>query len=166
MLHGIYARQYLTYCNSITAATAITIKLELDIKQEDLPYTSARKSFISCVVLPLALIAACVPTLAPVTVSVFGTTVFSPARDPSVRSAIFGARGNYKTTVSGQQAEEIEVPLVTLTQPPIAKRLAEIELAHGSIFITSDWEIHSSRNSTRNSMRNSRRIERNSLRSK
>lgn len=49
--------------------------------------------------------------------------------------------------LSGAQMEEPEIPLVTVTQPRMAKKLSE--LAQGQIKITSDWEIHSARNSAR-----------------
>ena len=63
--------------------------------------------------------------------------------------------GYWKTTVlSGAHMEEPEIPLVTVTQPRMAKKLSE--LAHGQIQITSGWEIHSTRNSAR--------VERDSLR--
>jgi hypothetical protein len=63
--------------------------------------------------------------------------------------------GYWKTTVlSGAQMDEPEIPLVTVAMPPMAKKLSE--LAHGQIKITSDWEIHSARNSAR--------LERDSLR--
>lgn len=55
--------------------------------------------------------------------------------------------GYWKTTVVREQTEEPEIPLVTVAPPPIAKKLSE--LAQGEIKITSNWEIHSARNSAR-----------------
>lgn len=56
--------------------------------------------------------------------------------------------GYWKTTfLPGAQMDEPEIPLVTVAMPPMAKKLGE--LTHGQIKITSDWEIHSARNSAR-----------------
>lgn len=70
----------------------------------------------------------------------------SPSDDPATYG--YGHSGYYKTAVlSGTQMEEPEIPLVTIRQPPMAKKLSE--WCHGQIKITSDWEIHSTRNSAR-----------------
>jgi hypothetical protein len=57
------------------------------------------------------------------------------------------AAKHWKTTVlASRRLEEPEMPLVTVTQPMMAKMG---HLTPGHIHITSDWEIHSSRGSTR-----------------
>ena len=101
---------------------------------------------LSCVVALLGIIVASMPLLIPSIERIFGTYVFSPEEE--VADFSFRSAGYHKTPkVSGAQMTDLEIPLVTVTQPPIAKRWSE--LAHGSIKITSDWEIHSSRNSAR-----------------
>ncbi|KAJ5548030.1 hypothetical protein N7513_005264 [Penicillium frequentans] len=129
----------------IIVATAVRIKIEFDLNPDDETFGSARKSLISCIVPLLGIIVACLPILPPAIQRIFGTTMFSPSDGET-----YGHRssGYYKTTVkSVTQMEGPEIPLVTVTQPPMAKKLSE--WCHGQIKITSDWEIHSTRNSAR-----------------
>lgn len=72
--------------------------------------------------------------------------MFSSAADGIPTSPV--SPGYWKTTfLPGAQVDEPEIPLVTVAMPPMAKKLGE--LARGQIRITSDWEIHSARNSAR-----------------
>lgn len=131
--------------DSIITATAIRIKVEFDLDPDDEIFGSARKSLLSCIVPLLGILVACFPILAPSIQRIFGTTMFSPSDGETYG---YRSSGYYKTTViSGTQMEGPEIPLVTVTQPPMAKKLSE--WCHGQIKITSDWEIHSARNSAR-----------------
>ncbi|KAJ5363618.1 uncharacterized protein N7496_009331 [Penicillium cataractarum] len=130
----------------IIVISAVRIKVEFDLDPEDPTYGSARKSLFTSVVPLLGIIAACLPILPPAIQRVFGASLFSSTADGIATSPV--SSGYWKTTVlSKRQMEELEIPLVTVTMPPMAKKLSE--LAHGQIKITSDWEIHSARNSAR-----------------
>ncbi|KAJ5215449.1 uncharacterized protein N7498_001856 [Penicillium cinerascens] len=130
----------------IIAIFVVRIKIEFNPDPEDPTYGSARASLISSIGPLLGIIAACLPLLPPAIQKIFGTSKLCSAADgPGSDSA---SVGYWKTAVtSNSQVEEPEIPLVTSTQPPMAKKLSE--LAHGQIKITSDWEIHSTRNSAR-----------------
>ncbi|KAJ6090531.1 hypothetical protein N7486_009346 [Penicillium sp. IBT 16267x] len=129
----------------IIVATSVRIKVEFDLNPDDETFGSARKSLLSCIIPLLGIIVACLPILPPSIQRIFGTTIFSPSDGETY---VYSSSGYYKTTViSGTQMEGPEIPLVTVTQPPMAKKLSEC--CHGQIKITSDWEIHSARNSAR-----------------
>ncbi|KAJ6013294.1 hypothetical protein N7540_007885 [Penicillium herquei] len=129
------------------ATTLIRIKTYSDLNTTDILYTSARNSLLSCVVPLLGIIVACLPIIPPAIHRTFGTDIFLSPSD-SITTYGYRASGYYKTTVlSGTQMEEPEIPLVSVRQPPMAKKLSE--WCHGQIKITSDWEIHSARNSAR-----------------
>ncbi|CEJ53842.1 hypothetical protein PMG11_00182 [Penicillium brasilianum] len=130
----------------IIVVSAVRIKVHFDLDPEDPTYGSARNSLLTCVIPLLGLIAACLPILPPAIQRVCGTSVFSSTADGISTSPV--SPGYWKTTVlSKGQMEELAIPLVTVTMPPMAKKLSE--LAHGQIKITSHWEIHSARNSAR-----------------
>ncbi|KAJ5175934.1 uncharacterized protein N7482_001811 [Penicillium canariense] len=130
----------------IIAISAIRIKVEFDLDPEDPTYSSARKSLLSSIIPLLGIIVASLPMLPPAVERIFGTSIFSSTVDGSSGGPV--SPRYWKTTIlSGTQMEETEIPLVTVTMPPMAKKLSE--LAHGQIKITSDWEIHSARNSAR-----------------
>lgn len=126
----------------------VRIKIEFTLAPDDSTYGSTRKSLLSSVVALSGIIVACLPVLAPASKRMSGTTectliTEAPRSDP-VSNRYWKA-----TVLSGGQVEEPEIPLVTVTQPPGhgAKRFNE--WAFGQIKITSDWEIHSARNSAR-----------------
>ncbi|KAF3393799.1 hypothetical protein F1880_004776 [Penicillium rolfsii] len=130
----------------IIVISAVQIKLEFDLDAEASTYGSARISFLSSMVPLLGIITACLPTLTPAIQRIFGTSMLSSTPDSISTSPVLP--GYWKTTIlSHAQTDDPELPLVTLTMPPMAKKLSE--LAHGQIQITSDWEIHSARNSAR-----------------
>ncbi|KAJ6100107.1 hypothetical protein N7467_001642 [Penicillium canescens] len=129
----------------IVALIASRMKYESKLMPSDATYGSTRKSLLSCLVPILGITVACLPTLPPVIQRIFGTSVFSSIS----RMSGLGpeAAKPWKTTVlTGRRLEEPEMPLVTVTQPMMAKMG---HLTPGHIHITSDWEIHSSRGSTR-----------------
>ncbi|KAJ5113832.1 hypothetical protein N7456_002366 [Penicillium angulare] len=131
----------------IITITLIRIKADSYLNEDDITYTSARKSLLSCLVPLLGIIVACLPIMPPSIQTISGRHVFS---SPTDDAAAYGYRhsGYYKTTVlSGAQMEEPEIPLVSVRHPPMAKKLSE--WCQGQIKITSDWEIHSTRNSAR-----------------
>ncbi|KAJ5729332.1 uncharacterized protein N7483_003840 [Penicillium malachiteum] len=139
---GIYLLGFI-----IIATTLIRIKTYSELNINDTLYTSARNSLLSCVVPLLGVIVACLPIIPPAIHRIFGTAIFLSPSD-SMTTYGYRASGYYKTTVlSGTQMEEPEIPLVSVRQPPMAKKLSE--WCHGQIKITSDWEIHSTRNSAR-----------------
>ncbi|KAJ5923971.1 hypothetical protein N7466_008158 [Penicillium verhagenii] len=129
----------------ILTATLIRIKIEFDLNSDDPTFGSARKSLLSCIVPLLGIIVACLPIISPSIQRIFRTKILS---SPS-EGATYGYRSSYykPTVLSGRQMEEPEIPLVSVMQPPMAKKLSE--WCHGQIKITSDWEIHSTRNSAR-----------------
>ncbi|KAJ5925146.1 hypothetical protein N7454_007785 [Penicillium verhagenii] len=129
----------------ILTATLIRIKIEFDLNSNDPTFGSARKSILSCIVPLLGIIVACLPIISPSIQRIFRTKILS---SPS-EGATYGYRSSYykPTVLSGRQMEEPEIPLVSVMQPPMAKKLSE--WCHGQIKITSDWEIHSTRNSAR-----------------
>ncbi|KAJ5646060.1 hypothetical protein N7490_002432 [Penicillium lividum] len=130
----------------IITATIIRIKIELDLNPDDETFGSARKSLLSCIIPLLGIIVACLPIIPPSIQRIFGITMFSSPSD----GVTYGYRssGYYKSTVIlGTHMEDPEIPLVSVRQPPMAKKLSE--WCHGQIKITSDWEIHSTRNSAR-----------------
>ncbi|KAJ5305544.1 uncharacterized protein N7443_005204 [Penicillium atrosanguineum] len=129
----------------IVAISAVRIKIESNLDPEDPTYGSARKSLIACIAPLLGIIAVCLPLLPPAIQQLFGTSVFCSAADGPASDS--PSAGYWKTTVMTEQMEEPEIPLVIVAPPPMAKKLSE--LAHGQIKITSDWEIHSARNSAR-----------------
>ncbi|KAJ6135529.1 hypothetical protein N7512_000689 [Penicillium capsulatum] len=129
----------------IITISAVRIKIGSDIDLSGLTHDTACNSLLSCIIPLVGIVVACLPTLAPVVQKIFRTSMLSSTAGPSSHPV---SPGYWKTTVlSGAQMEEPEIPLVTVTQPRIAKKLSE--LAHGQIQITSDWEIHSTRNSAR-----------------
>ncbi|KAJ5666780.1 hypothetical protein N7462_011189 [Penicillium macrosclerotiorum] len=120
------------------------IIVEFKLNPEDPTYGSTRKSLLSSIIPLLGIIVACLPIIPPAIEKLSGSTLFSSTADGHTPVS----PGYWKTTVlSGAQMEEPEIPLVTVAMPPMAKKLSE--LAHGQIKITSDWEIHSTRNSAR-----------------
>lgn len=142
---GIY--QLTISSSSIIAATLVRIKTDYDLETEDLPYSSARKSLILCIVPLIGIIVACLPIIPPALQRLFGTNRFSSLSEGATTYG-YTHSGYYKTTVlSGTQMEEPEIPLVSVDRPPMAKKLSE--WCQGQIKITSDWEIHSTRNSAR-----------------
>jgi hypothetical protein len=133
--------------NSIIGLSALRIDTKLFLISKDSTYGSAPESLVSSIVTLLGIIAACLPVLAPASQRVTGTPECkliseSPRPDPATTRY-------WKATVSGGQMEEPEIPLVTVTQAPVGKRPGFNEWALGQIKITSDWEIHSTRNSAR-----------------
>ncbi|KAJ5598638.1 hypothetical protein N7537_008722 [Penicillium hordei] len=129
----------------IVAIIAICMKMEFDLDPKDSTYGSARKSILSCIVPLLGIIVACLPTLEPAIQRMFKISALpSPVR-ASIHDPTFARY--WKTTVlPGRGMEESEMPLVTLTQPFVAKMSY---LAPGNIQVTSHWEVHSSRSSAR-----------------
>jgi hypothetical protein len=121
------------------------MKMEFDLDPKDSTYGSARKSILSCIVPLLGIIVACLPTLEPAIQRMFKISALpSPVR-ASIHDPTFARY--WKTTVlPGRGMEESEMPLVTLTQPFVAKMSY---LAPGNIQVTSHWEVHSSRSSAR-----------------
>ncbi|KAJ5727129.1 hypothetical protein N7493_004949 [Penicillium malachiteum] len=139
---GIYLLGFI-----IIATTLVRIKTYSSLNTNDILYTSVRNSLLSCAVPFLGIIVACLPIIPPAIHRIFGTDIFLSPTD-SMTTYSYRASGYYKTTVlSGKQMEEPEIPLVSVRQPPMAKKLSE--WCHGQIKITSDWEIHSTRNSAR-----------------
>lgn len=130
---------------SIIAICAVHVRIDYNLDPEDTTYGSARKSLISCIIPLLGIIVVCLPLLPPAIQQLFGTSMFCSAADGPASDS--PSAGYWKTTVMTEQMEEPEIPLVTVAPPPMAKKLSE--LAHGQIKITSDWEIHSARNSAR-----------------
>ncbi|KAJ6125713.1 hypothetical protein N7523_003333 [Penicillium sp. IBT 18751x] len=130
---------------AILAITAVRIELEDKLDPEDPTYGSARISLFSCIASLLGIIVVCLPLLPPAIQKLFGTSFFCSTADGPVSDS--PSAGYWKTTVMKEQPEEPEIPLVTVAPPPMAKKLTE--LAQGQIKITSDWEIHSARNSAR-----------------
>lgn len=134
------------FLRSIIAISAARTKLELDLNPGDPTYDSARKSLLSCVVPLLGIIVACLPILPPVIQTVFRTSIFSSTahkQDPGSMPA-----GYWKTPASSTaQIEDPEIPLVSVRQSSMARKFHGLAL--GQITITSDWEIHSARNSAR-----------------
>lgn len=132
-------------CSRITAIIAVRMKIEFDLDPEDPTHSSARKSILSCIVPLLGIIVACLPTLEPAIQRIFRISAPPHSAHTSIYDPTFARY--WKTTVlSGRGLEEPEMPLVTLTQPFMAKMGY---LAPGNIQVTSHWEIHSSRGSAR-----------------
>ncbi|KAJ5783987.1 uncharacterized protein N7518_009664 [Penicillium psychrosexuale] len=129
----------------IITIIAIRMKSEFDLDPEDATYSSARKSILSCIVPPLGIIVACLPTLDPAIQKMFRVSVPTSTAHNSIYDPSF-ARYWKATVLSGRGLEEPEMPLVGLTQPFMAKMSY---LAPGNIQVTSHWEIHSSRGSAR-----------------
>lgn len=129
----------------IITIIAIRLKSEFDLDPEDTTYSSARKSILSCIVPPLGIIVACLPTLEPAIQSMFRKPALPSTAHNSIYDPSF-ARYWKATVLSGKGLEEPEMPLVGLTQPFMAKMSY---LAPGNIQVTSHWEIHSSRGSAR-----------------
>lgn len=131
---------------SIIVISGIRMKLDLDLAPDDPTYGSARKSLLACVIPLVGIIAACLPVLPPAIQRLFGITMFSSTADEPGPGHV--SPGYWKTlSPSHAHTEEPEIPLVTVTQAPWTKKWSELAL--GQIKITSDWEIHSARNSAR-----------------
>ncbi|CAI7584983.1 unnamed protein product [Penicillium palitans] len=129
----------------IVAIIAIRMKIEFDLDPEDPTHGSARKSILSCIAPLLGIVVACLPTLEPAIQRIFRISALPSPAHTSIYDPTFARY--WKTTVlSGRGMEEPEMPLVTLTQPFMAKMGY---LAPGGIQVTSHWEIHSSRGSGR-----------------
>ncbi|KAJ5173676.1 uncharacterized protein N7500_001607 [Penicillium coprophilum] len=129
---------------AIISIIAVRTKLEFDLNPGDPAYGSIRKSMLSCVAALLGIIAACLPTLEPVIRKIFGISASPSPVHTSIYDPTFA---RYWTSVfSGGRLEEPEMPLVTVTQPFMAKMS---HLAPGHIQVTSHWEIHSARGSAR-----------------
>lgn len=136
----------------VVSAVRIKTGTEIEIDPDDPTYGSTRNSLLTCIIPLLGIIVACLPVLAPAIQKIMGPSTLS-SNDSHHSNPV--SPGYWKTTVlSNAHMEEPEIPLVTVTQPRMAKKLSE--LAHGQIQITSGWEIHSARNSAR--------VERDSLR--
>ncbi|KAJ5081805.1 hypothetical protein NUU61_010069 [Penicillium alfredii] len=116
----------------IIALTALRIKFGLDIDSEYPSYNTLRLSLVSSMVPLLGLIVACLPFMSPVMENNFHTSTLS--------STIHRSGSGYVTT-GYWKAEELDVPLVGFVPPAVLKA--------GQIQITSDWEIHSTRDSAR-----------------
>ncbi|QQK45263.1 putative integral membrane protein [Penicillium digitatum] len=130
---------------AIIALIPIRAKFKSDLDPEGPPYGSAGQSMISCIVPLLGIIVACLPTLEPAIQRIFRISTH-PASSPT--SVYDPNLANYwkATVLSCRGVEEPEIPLVTLTQPLVAKIGY---FTPGGIQVTSHWEIHSSRGSTR-----------------
>lgn len=134
--------------DSIIALSALRVDTKLFLTSKDSTYGSAPESLVSSVVTLLGIIVACLPVLAPVCQRITGTpecTLISEVQ----RSDPASSRYWKATVLSNGQMEDPEIPLVRVTQPPVGKRPGFNEWALGQIKITSDWEIHSARNSAR-----------------
>ncbi|CAI7601629.1 unnamed protein product [Penicillium glandicola] len=129
----------------IIAILAIRVKLEFDLDPEDPTYGSATKSILSCIVPPLGIIVACLPTLEPAIQKIFRISTFPSPVHTSIYDPTF-ARYWRTTVLPGRRLEEPEMPLVTVNHPFMVKMG---HLAPGHIQVTSHWEIHSSRGSAR-----------------
>ncbi|KAJ5805178.1 hypothetical protein N7474_011065 [Penicillium riverlandense] len=133
----------------IITIIGVRLKYIISPEPEDPTYGSALKSILTATVLPLGIIVSCLP--------VIYTAIRSSSRRPgSPMSARY-----WKTTVLSSrrppghfQIDEPEMPLVTVTQPVMVKGS---DFLRGHIQVTSDWEIHSTRDSSR--LRDSTRIE-------
>lgn len=135
-----------TLLHSIIAISAVRIELEFSLDPEDPTYGSARKSLLSCIIPLLGITVACLPLLSPAIQKIFKTSSLSSTAHEQGPGSV--SAGYWKTPASSSvQIEDPEIPLVGIRQPPMARKLSG--LAHGQITITSDWEIHSSRNSAR-----------------
>ncbi|KAI3232173.1 transcriptional regulator family: Fungal Specific TF [Penicillium roqueforti] len=104
----------------IITIIAIRLKSEFDLDPEDTTYSSARKSILSCIVPPLGIIVACLPTLEPAIQSMFRKPALPSTAHNSIYDPSF-ARYWKATVLSGKGLEEPEMPLVGLTQPFMAK---------------------------------------------
>ncbi|KAJ5112598.1 hypothetical protein N7532_000643 [Penicillium argentinense] len=145
-LGGIYLLGLIFLSPSIIALFAVRIKIEFILDPGDPTYGSARKSLLSNVVALLGIIVACLPVLAPVhRMTARSNECTMMTEGPSAEPV--STRYWKATVLSGGHMEEPDIPLVTVTQPPIARKFNEWAL--GQIKITSDWEIHSTRNSAR-----------------
>ncbi|KAJ5505004.1 hypothetical protein N7463_007878 [Penicillium fimorum] len=130
---------------AIISIIAVRTKLEFDLNPKDPTYGSVRKSILSCIVPLLGIIVACLPTLEPAIQKIFRISALPSPVHTSIYDPNF-ARYLRTTVFAGRRLEEPEMPLVTVTQPFMAKMG---HLAPGHIQVTSHWEIHSSRGSAR-----------------
>ncbi|KAJ5375668.1 hypothetical protein N7517_007674 [Penicillium concentricum] len=130
---------------AIISIIAVRTKLEFDLDPGDPTHGSVRKSILSCIVPLLGIIVACLPTLEPALQRIFRISALPSPVHTSIYDPTF-ARYWRTTVLSGRRLEELEMPLVTVTQPFMAKMG---HLAPGHIQVTSHWEIHSSRGSAR-----------------
>ncbi|KAJ5780241.1 hypothetical protein N7457_005401 [Penicillium paradoxum] len=129
---------------AIITIIAIRLTPGFEVDPHDLTHSSARKSILSCIILPLGIIAASLP-IPQSPVERNRLSAFPSAFHPSISELNF-ARYWRTTVISGRQLDEPEMPLVTVAKPFMAKMGY---LAPGHIQVTSDWEIHSSRGSAR-----------------
>jgi hypothetical protein len=137
------------FYNSIIALSALRVDTKLFLISRDSTYGSAPESFVSSIVTLLGIIVACLPVLAPASQRINGTPECTLISETTRSETVSGSKYWKATVQSGGQMEEPEIPLVTVTQPPVGKRPGFNEWALGQIKITSDWEIHSTRNSAR-----------------
>ncbi|KAJ5569591.1 uncharacterized protein N7459_009021 [Penicillium hispanicum] len=130
----------------IIVLSGVRIKVDLDLNPADPTYTSARTSLLTCMIPLVGIIAACLPLLPPAIQHLSGTMMFSPVADGPDPAPV--SPRYWKTdAVSSAQVKEPEIPLVPGARTRMSTKWSE--LGFGQIKITSDWEIHSTRNSAR-----------------
>ncbi|KAF7715991.1 Uncharacterized protein PECH_004584 [Penicillium ucsense] len=145
------AREIATACiymlaSSILIISGIRIRMEIQGNPGDFTFEYARTSLLSTAILVLGIITSSLPFMSPAAGRIFQTSLFSPTVEGVTMSPVL-LDDRENTILLGVPAVGRPTPMVTVTMPPIVKCVSERAREH--ITITSDWEIHSTRNSTR-----------------